>query len=163
MGISKEKLEEKRREILYQVELAENGDAEAQNIIAAKLAKGSFLEKDEGGAFYWYCQAVKQGYISAKWNAGIMLLYGEAGLPVNQELAMTLIEDAASSGEADACIFLSLCYRNGKHGKEKNVGLSEEWKERAEAWGEAEFFSVPVDLEACGVKITKPVINILMQ
>ncbi len=161
MKASKEKLDEKKDEILYQEKLAEEGDAEAQSIVAARLAKGYFVKKDEQGAFYWYCQAAKQGYVSAKWNAGNMLLFGEAGLPKNQELAMMLIEDAANSGEADACYFLSLCYLNGKYGKDKNTGLSERWKERSERWGESEYFGDPVDLEIYGVEIKKPVIRFL--
>ena len=161
MKASKEKLKEKKDEVLYQEKLAEEGDAEAQNIIAARLAKGYFVKKDEQGAFFWYCQAAKQGYVSAKWNAGNMLLYGEAGLQKNQELAMTLIEDAANSGEADACLFLSLCYLSGKYGKDKSMDLSEQWKERAERWGESDYFGYPVDLEAHGIEIKKPVIRFL--
>ncbi|TGO02074.1 hypothetical protein PN36_31025 [Candidatus Thiomargarita nelsonii] len=161
MKVSEEKLKEKQEEIFYQEKLAEKGDAEAQNIVAARLAKGYFVEKNEQGAFYWYCQAVKQGYIYAKWNAGIMLLNGEGGLQKNYKLAMMLIEDAANSGESDACNFLSFCYLNEKYGKEKNMDLSEQWKKISKCWEKPKYFGDPVDLETYGIEIRKPVIRFL--
>ncbi|MBT3056559.1 MAG: sel1 repeat family protein [Candidatus Thiodiazotropha sp. (ex Codakia orbicularis)] len=143
-------------EILYQEKLAEEGDAEAQNIIAARLAKGYFVKKDEQGAFYWYCQAIKQGYVYAKWNAGIMLLHGDGGIPKNQELAMMLIEDAANAGDNDACKFLSLSYLNGKYGKDKDIDLSEQWNKKAQNVKEPQYYGEAIDLEAYGVNIRKP-------
>ena len=67
---------------------AEEGHAMAQNFLAATLAQGYFVEKDEPGAFYWYCQAIKQGYVDSKYNAGTMLLHGDGGIPVDPILGM---------------------------------------------------------------------------
>ncbi|MCU7850553.1 MAG: sel1 repeat family protein [Candidatus Thiodiazotropha sp. (ex Lucinoma kastoroae)] len=159
MKISDKKIREKNDEIIYQEQLAEDGDAEAQNIIAARLAKGYFVEKDEQGAFYWYCQAIKQGYVYAKWNAGSMLLHGDGGIPKNEELAMMLIEDAANSGVNDACIFLSFCYLNGKHGKGMDIDLSKQWNKEAKKVTEPQYFGRSIDLVLYGVKTQKPVMK----
>jgi uncharacterized protein len=157
--LNSEKINEKTEEIKYQEELAIKGDAEAQNIIAARLAKGYFVEKNEQGAFYWYSQAIKQGYVNAKWNAGLMLLQGEGGLPINLEVGITLIKDAANSGEVDACKFLSYCYLHGKYNIEKNIVLSELWKKQSESKEPPKYFSNPVDIEKYGIVIEKPSIK----
>lgn len=70
-------VDERRREILRQLALAEQGEAAAQNALGAKLAQGYFVKKDLPGSLYWYAQAAKQGYTHAKFNAGTMLLAGE--------------------------------------------------------------------------------------
>ena len=109
MKLSREKIAEKAEEIFFQQSLAEDGDPEAQNILGAKLASGNFVEKDEFGGLYWYCQALKKGYVNAKWNAGSMFLKGDGGVPKNTELAMMLIEEAAEEGDNGASHFLSEC------------------------------------------------------
>ena len=82
---------------------AEEGDPEAQNILGASLAAGDFVDKDILGGFYWYCQAIKKGYVHAKWNAGSMLIDGDEGLEKNVELGLRLIEEAAEGNENSAC------------------------------------------------------------
>lgn len=49
-------VDEKRREIMHQLTLAEQGDAAAQNALGATLAQGYFVRTDTAGALYWYAQ-----------------------------------------------------------------------------------------------------------
>ena len=71
---------------------AEEGSADAQNELGARLWLGYFVDMDQLGAFYWYCQAIKQGYVEAKYNAGTMLLHGDGGIPKNPGLGISLID-----------------------------------------------------------------------
>jgi TPR repeat protein len=59
--VAKQRLdtEDKRRETLRQLRLAERGEAPAQYTLGARLAQGYFVKKDLRGALYWYAQAAK--------------------------------------------------------------------------------------------------------
>ena len=148
MKLSREKIAEKAEEIFFQQSLAEDGDPEAQNILGAKLASGNFVEKDEFGGLYWYCQALKKGYVNAKWNAGSMFLKGDGGVPKNTELAMMLIEEAAEEGDNGASHFLSICYAKGGYGKEVDIESSNFWREKASSGCESQEYGKQIDLES---------------
>jgi hypothetical protein len=98
--------QEKRRETMRRLELAEQGDASAQNAIAAQLAQGYFVRKDLPGALYWYAQAMKHGYTQSMWNAGTMLVAGEGLLEPLPDIGNKLIEQAAACGDSSACAYL---------------------------------------------------------
>ena len=139
--------EDKRLQEL--IKHAESGDAEAQNILAAELAAG-FLQggTDPTGALFWYCEAIKQGHVHAKWNAATMFLHGEGGIQKDEKIAMRLIEDAANCNETGACLFLVSCYEQGMHGKPIDRNIATKWYQRA--WDTEAFkaFSDPIDLVA---------------
>jgi len=123
MGKS-QKQESQQKEILRLSSLAESGQAEAQNVLAARLAQGYGVKTDIAGALYWYAQAVALGYTHAKWNAGTMLLAGE-GLPApRRDVGMLMIDQAARSGEPSACRFLAQCFAEGRFGKEVDTELA---------------------------------------
>lgn len=139
------------------VKLASQGSAEAQNILGARLITGEYVEKDVLGGLYWYAQAIKQGYVHAKWNAGSMFVDGDEGVEKNRSLGMRLIEEAAEANENSACLFLVHAYRTGTYGKETNEQLAQHWDRKA--WDHKNFkdFNRPVDLESeYGLKLKKP-------
>ena len=139
---------------------AEEGCAYAQNDLAANLAQGYVVDKDEHGAFYWYCQSIKQGYFEAKYNAGSMLLDGDGGIPKNPELGMSLIEDAANTGDCNARSFIADCYELGLYGKEIDLSLSQQWRQMPEDLSKLIDFSDQLDLECeYGFAIKKPIIR----
>jgi TPR repeat protein len=148
-------VDEKRREIVEQLTLAEEGDAATQNALAAKLAQGYFVKRNLVAALYWYGQAVKQGYTHAKWNAGTMLIEGEGVSSKHVNLGMVLIEQAASSGDASACNFLAQCYERGAYGMPQDPSVSEKWRQSAQDDSHFVEYGAPFDIEAHGVALTK--------
>lgn len=152
-------IDEKRREIIHQLTLAEQGEAAVQNAIGAKLAQGYFVKQDLMGALYWYAQAVKQGYTHAKWNAGTMLIEGEGVASAYVNLGMELIEQAATCGDVSACNFLSQCYAQGVLGKERDLSMSKKWSLAARDHEHFVEYGQPVDLEDRGIVLPKPQIE----
>lgn len=151
----------RREEIYENVTNAEQGDAEAQNILGARLVTGWYVEKDVEGGFYWYCQAIRKGHVTAKWNAGTMIINGDDHIQSNEVLGMRLIEEAADGGESSACLFISSCYTSGKYGKEVNKELADYWQRKA--WGSENVvpFNKPIDLSVeYGLNPKKPEIKV---
>ena len=152
-------VDEKRREIMDQLTLAEQGDAPAQNVLGAKLAQGYFMRKDAAGALYWYAQAVKQGYTHAKWNAGTMLIEAEGIPSALISLGMALVEQAADCGDASACNFLAHCYECGVYGKTRDPMVSEKWSQNARDHEHFVEYGSAFDIEQHGVTLNKPSIE----
>ncbi len=126
---------------------AEEGDAFAQNLMGASLATGWYVEQDITGAFYWYCQAIKQGYVDAKWNAGTMLLFDNNWIEKHEQLGLRLIREAAEAKHYSACMFLSDHYQDGSRGFEINSELALYWQQRAEDYEHRIDFNQPIDVE----------------
>ncbi len=118
-----------KNELSELLELAEDGDCTAQNVLGVKFAQSNECQSQRD-ALYWYLEAVENGYVESMWNAGTMLLNGEGGIK-NQELGLHLIKIAAESGNNSACLYLSDCYDSGAEGVEKNTKLAEWWREAA--------------------------------
>jgi len=129
------------------IRLAKEGDAEAQNILGAQLITGDHIKKDILDGFYWYCQAIKKGYVKAKWNAGSMLLYGECEVEKNEDIGLSLIEDAAEANDNSACLFISRCYLKGRFGKKVDLELAKHWEQRAWDINNKKDFNRPIDIE----------------
>ena len=110
---------------------ANAGDPVAQNLLGARLVTGDCVEQDIPGGLYWYCEAIKSGYVHAKWNAGSMLVDGEDGVAKNRTLGMRLIEEAADANNNSACLFVAQCYRNGTYGKHVDDKQATYWEKRA--------------------------------
>jgi TPR repeat protein len=107
--------------------LAEEGNAEAQNFLGVALCTGVGVKKNLEGGFYWYCKAIEQGFVEAKWNAGSILIDGEETIEKNQKLGLDLIIEAAEAGEPGACAFLRDCYKYGTYGFFTDINLSDFW------------------------------------
>lgn len=122
---------------------ATEGDAAAQNQLGARLATGSGVRRDLQASLYWYFEAIRQGYVQAKWNAGTMLLNKEVELDDGQALGMALIEEAAAANDNSACLFLADCYEKGTCGKKVDKDLARYWKRRARDYKKIKIFDAP--------------------
>lgn len=147
----------KLKEFLNIVKLAEEGDAESQNILGARLVTDTLINSDILGSCYWYCEAIKQGYIHAKWNFGSMLIDGDDGIQKNEEIGLRLIKEAAQGGDNSACLFLASCYKKGKYGIEIDEELADFWEKKAWSQDNMLEFNQPIDIEIeYGIKFQKP-------
>jgi TPR repeat protein len=136
--------------------LAEQGQADAQNALAARMAQGYFLKQDLRGAVYWYAQAVKRGYTHSMWNLGTMLIVGEGVDTPAVDLGMKLIRRAAESGDTSACLFMSQLFVSGRYGYSIDPVEAKNWRDRA--FGRVEFieYSDGIDIGALGIQLIKP-------
>jgi TPR repeat protein len=82
------------------------------------------------GSLYWYFEAIKKGYVHAKWNAGSELVE-EKDVSGYRELGLKLIEEAADAGQNSACLFVANCYRHGTYGKKMDEEAAAYWERRA--------------------------------
>lgn len=161
--------ETKKHECIRRVQgwlkLAETGDAFAQNNLGAILAKGDVcVEKSEDGAVYWYAQAIKKGYVPAKWNLATMIKNGEGGLEINIPYALMMMDQAALEGETTACLFLSDIYRDGAYGVTRDPVKSEMYKRMlGESTAEDKpICGKPINIEKdLAVSLVKPEIRFL--
>lgn len=141
--------------------LAESGNVEAQAILAARLAKGEGVLKDDRGEVYWYAQAAKLGHVHAKWNLALMILNGEGGIEANGRLAIELVEEAASEGDMDARNFLSWAHKYGELGLERNIALSKKWMNKNNWVDEQDIYGKPCSIKKyLGSATVKPKIEI---
>ena len=97
--------------------LAMEGDAEAQYLMATEYVTGDRVESSEERALFWYLKSAGGGYTAAKWNAGMMIIDdANSRSSADIEFALKLIESAAAASEPSANEFISHCYSRGKHG-----------------------------------------------
>ena len=122
---------------------ATEGDAAAQNQLAARLATGSGVRRDLKASLYWYFEAIRQGYVQAKWNAGTMLVNKEVELENGPALGMALIEEAAAANDNSACLFLASCYENGIYGKKVDKALDSYCMDQARNYKKMKIFDTP--------------------
>lgn len=122
---------------------ATEGDATAQNQLGARFATGSGVRQDLQASLYWYFEAIRQGYVQAKWNAGTMLLNKEVELDDGPALGMALIEEAAAANDNSACLFLANCYEEGIYGKKVDKDLARYWTDRARDYKKIKIFDTP--------------------
>lgn len=90
-------------------ELAELGDAEAQNNLGNMLLSVG----DYKHAEYWYLQASGQGIADAYYNLGAMYFNGE-GVPQDFDRALELFRQGAKRGSGRAAFEIGLMYYSGK-------------------------------------------------
>ncbi len=102
-----------------QVNLAEEGNLDAQLDVAAAYVHGSGVEKSVKDAIYWYEAAIEQSDLSAMWRLGSLLLdsYEPDDRSPEAEAAASqsseLFHRAAQSGFARAELSLGLLYGFG--------------------------------------------------
>jgi len=139
--------------------LASEGDAAAQNQLGALLATGDGAPRDLRASLYWYFEAIRQGYVQAKWNAGSMLVNREVDLDDGPALGMALIEEAAAANDSSACLFLAHCYHYGTHGKKANRELARYWEVRSADYKNLKVFDVPSKTIE-GIALPPPSLNL---
>ena len=94
-------------------QLAEQGDAEAQNILGIRYFKGEGVKKDEIEAAKWFQLAAEQDHSDAQTVLGLMYTNGE-GVPQVYMEAEKWFRLAADQGNPHAQNFLGSMFLEGK-------------------------------------------------
>ena len=93
--------------------IAEEGNAEAQNMLGMCYLKGQGVTKDYTEAVKWFRKAAEQGNTSAQDNLGYCFYYGK-GVTENYTEAVKWFRKAAEQGDASAQDNLGNCFYYGK-------------------------------------------------
>jgi len=93
---------------------ANRGDAEAQNALGVKYAKGEDgLPRDDTKAVEWYQKAADQGNAKGETNLGDMYFFGRGGLNKDPTQALSWYLKAADQNFPDAQYRLGYMYEKG--------------------------------------------------
>ena len=116
-------------------ELAEQGDADAQNRLGLLHFIGGVVRKDLGEAARWFRKAAEQRHAGAQHNLGRAYENGE-GVAKNAREAAQWYRKAAKQGDASAQRSLGRLYENGE-GVPKNAREAAQWYRKAAEQGDA--------------------------
>ena len=101
-------------------ELAEQGDASAQNNLGLMYAAGQGVPQDYKQAVKWYTKAAEQGVADSQFSLGNMYETGR-GVPQDYKQAVKWYSKAAEQGKASAQYNLGLMYAAGQGVLQDNV------------------------------------------
>ncbi|WP_300710892.1 tetratricopeptide repeat protein [uncultured Desulfovibrio sp.] len=87
-------------------QVAEQGDADAQHMLACIYDLALGVPEDLKQAAYWYRKAAEQGHAEAQYNLGVMLYTGD-GIPQDKTQAIKWLRKAAEQGDAVAQQYLN--------------------------------------------------------
>jgi len=122
--------------------LAEQGNAEAQNLLGEMYFLGKGVKQDYQESAKWYRKAAEQGGANAQYNLGSMYENGQGVKQDYQEaakwyrMAAKWYRKAAEQGRANAQYNLGFMYRNGKGG-ERDYQEAAKWYSKAAEQGDA--------------------------
>jgi hypothetical protein len=104
---------------------AQNGDAEAQNLVGEALADGRGVERNDFDAVRWFQKAALQGLVDAQYNLSVMFANGQG---IRQDDAETVRWSrlAAKQGHPEAQYQLGLLYAVGA-GLEQDFVQAYKW------------------------------------
>lgn len=94
------------------VELAESGNAAAQNLLGYCYLEGDGVKKDEKKAFYWLNKAAEQNNLKALNSIGSCYENGN-GVEKDEFQAYSFYKKAALRGMPNAFVNVAQCYLNG--------------------------------------------------
>lgn len=116
------------------LELAESGDAEAQEKLGHMYRLGKHVEKNDTEAFKWFLKAAEQGRASAQNSLGLRYRDGEGA---QQDIAVALkwLKKASEAGNADAASNIARMYAEGL-GVEVDISEAVTWHKVALKNGE---------------------------
>jgi hypothetical protein len=118
------------REILEP--LANEGNADAQQLVGSMYANGEGVPQDDVRAAHWFSLAAEQGKVDARFALGIMYRNG-AGVPKDRALALIWLRRAADQQHADAVNALGeLCMESFGTADHQEAAV---WFERAALMG----------------------------
>ena len=106
-------------------ELAEKGNAQAQNCLGVSYAKGEGVEKDLKTAVLWYRRAAEQGYTKAMFNLG-GVMKRDNGIGPDLAEAVRWYRKAAGLGHPRSAAYLGLAYDNGE-GVKQDAAVAVRW------------------------------------
>lgn len=115
------------------LQLAEQGDAAAQNMLGVMYSEGVGVPENDAEAVHWYRLAAEQGHAEAQLVLGGMYDKGK-GVPENDVEAVRWYRRAAEQGHANAQVMLGVMYSNGT-GVLRNDMLAFMWSNIAAASG----------------------------
>ena len=105
---------------------AEQGDAEAQYVLAQGYAHGRGIGMDRTEAAKWFRKAAEQGYAKAQYHLGFCYLHGK-GVVLDKLEAVKWYRLAAEQGFAMAQFQLGDCYYRGE-GPMEDIIEAYKWK-----------------------------------
>ncbi len=129
------------KELLDDIKLAEQGDAEAQFRLGERYYNGDDVEQDYEEAVKWYRKAAEQGNASAQYCLG-MCYYCYSGNVVAQDYgeAVRWFRKSAEQGNAYALYWLGRCYQGGTGVTRDYVATIELWcKAASKGYEEAQY------------------------
>lgn len=106
-------------------DLANKGDAEAQNMLGYMYRYGEGISQDYSQAIEWYRRSADQGNPRAQNNLGVMYRYG-LGVPQDYQKAFRWFEKAAGQGNGGGQNHLGLMHYKGE-GMPKNYIQAYMW------------------------------------
>ena len=118
------------------LELANEGDACAQNNLGEMYEYGTGVEQSDEKAVEWFLKAAEQGFARAQYNLGDMYYLGW-GVEESDEKAAEWVLKAAEQGLASAQYNLGDMYYFG-WGVERSYEKAREWYQKAAEQGLAE-------------------------
>lgn len=113
------------------IEMADNGDDSAQNIIAYAYLWGEDwdsafgLEKNPDKAKYYFNLSAKQGNIDSTYELGKAYLDYESGFGYDSDLGEKYLLEASEKGKEDACYELYRLYKWTKPDEKKSLYWAE--------------------------------------
>lgn len=110
-------------------QLANNGDAKAQDVLGTRYAKGDRAPQNYEQAVYWYTKAANQGDAEAQCNLGLCYFRGE-GVAKDNKQAVYWYTKAANQGNAFAQFNLGFHYYIGS-GVAKDCRQALNWFKKA--------------------------------
>ncbi|MGZ8946312.1 MAG: J domain-containing protein [Methylococcaceae bacterium] len=117
------------------LQLAKQGNADAQFQVGLIYANGQGIPKDENQAAIWFGKAAKQGHREAQTKLGYMYATGK-GVELNYNLAAYWCYKSAEQGDVVAQYYLGLMYAKGQ-GMMQDNSLAVSWFSKAAAQGDA--------------------------
>jgi len=108
---------------------AKRGVVGAQYAVAAELATGETVKKDERRAASWYRKGAMAGHGEAQYNLALMYFYGE-GMKKNIKEHRRWLEKAARRRDLLALRRLYEAHRDGSFGYIRDLRKAKYWGER---------------------------------
>lgn len=135
------------------LQLAEQGNVDAQFHAGLIYANGQGVTKDDKLAACWIDKAAKQGHREAQTKLGFMYATGK-GVEKNYSSAIYWCYKAAEQGDAIAQYNLGLMYAKGQ-GVAKDNNIAASWYSKAAAQGDARAQYYLADMYAKGEGVAK--------
>ena|SRR5437870_1952232 len=110
---------------------AEQGNADAMNLLGVLYADGVAVTQDYARSIYWYLKAVDHGSTRAMNNIATLYLYG-LGVPQNYQRAVIWFRRAAAQGSARAMNSLGVMAYKGLGMERDRVRAHKMYKQAAE-------------------------------
>jgi len=117
--------------------LAEQGHAEAQNMLGILYREGLGVPKNSKEGIKWTKKAAEQGLASAQHKLGWIYAMGD-GVEIDYQEAMKWYQKSAAQGDSDSQLNIGLMYVTGGYGIAQNYQEALKWFHKAADEGNIE-------------------------